>query len=294
MAELVAALEKEGYVDGQSLLGAPYDFRYAPGPNAAVEARTYLNDLESLIESAYSRNANRKVVLVAHSLGGLFTLYFLNRQSVAWLQKYVSHFVSIATPWGGTAEQMKTFASGSNQGVTLLDPLYFRDEQRSSESNLWLLPVPRVFGSAPLVVTPSRNYTAHDMEDFLRDVGFPQGIAPYRSRIPSLNNQLAAPLVPVTVIYSRGEDTIDTLFYSSKSFDKYSDVVYGDGDGTVNLRSLTAVIEDWQKTGARPVRVVEVSNTTHSGCLTDSRAVQAIVGEILRNAAPDQTMAAVE
>eukprot|EP00246_Nothoceros_aenigmaticus_P012193 TRINITY_DN3658_c0_g1_i1.p1 TRINITY_DN3658_c0_g1~~TRINITY_DN3658_c0_g1_i1.p1 ORF type:complete len:493 (-),score=41.54 TRINITY_DN3658_c0_g1_i1:85-1563(-) len=288
MQSLVAALENEGYVDGQSLFGAPYDFRYALGPNTSEVARTYHRDLKNLIESAYSSNANRKVVLVAHSLGGLWILCFLNQQSEAWLHNFISHFVSVATPWGGTVEQMKTYASGNNQGVKILDPLYFRDEQRSSESNLWLLPVPRVFGAATLVVTPNRNYTAYDMEDFFRDIAYPEAVVAYRSRFASLGNKLPAPVVPVTIMYSRGVETVETFVYNSDSFDSFSDVVIGDGDGTVNFRSLTATIKDWQEAQNQSVRVVELPSSTHSGCLTDSQAVQTIVGEILHERVPVQ------
>jgi hypothetical protein len=57
-------IDKFGYVRGESILGAPYDWRKAPN-----ELNDYYCDLTKLIEDAYTDNGNRKVVIVAHSLG---------------------------------------------------------------------------------------------------------------------------------------------------------------------------------------------------------------------------------
>ncbi|KAI4366495.1 hypothetical protein MLD38_022366 [Melastoma candidum] len=71
--------------------------------------------------------------------------------------------------------------------------LIVRKEQRSSESNLWLLPNAEVFGGRNvLVVALKRNYTALDMVRFLEDIGFPEGVHPYSSRISPLTAKLVA------------------------------------------------------------------------------------------------------
>jgi len=309
MIHLVNALTNKGYERGRTLFGAPYDFRYAPGPHASAVARNYLTDLKGLIEQAYTANDNQPVVLLSHSMGALWSLYFLNNQQMEWRQKFVAHFVTIAAPWGGTVEQMMTFASGNSVGVPFVDPLVVRKEQRSSESNLWLLPVSWVFGKhRPLVISSSgRSYTAADMKEFLHDIITPAGFAAttaaadlhqscnhlvtaYESRVPHLTEKtsLQAPRVPVTLIYGHGVPTAEMLSYEEKStsssklgFDCVPKIVQGDGDGTVNLCSLTAVIQEWGSTPGQILEVIALSNKSHRNILLDKESIEVIVNVIL-------------
>lgn len=280
MGPLVSALKAEGYVVGETLFGAPYDFRYAPGPYAADVAVKYSKDLKELIETAYTQNSNKAVVLVAHSLGGLWALYFLNQQPLSWRKQFIKSFVSIAAPWGGTVQEMLTFASGYTEGIALLDPLTLRAEQRSSETNMWLLPTPKVFGNQPLVLTDSRLYTSHDLEDFLIDIGYPQGVVAYKNRIPHLIDNITAPGVPVSIIYGHGIKTPERLFYYD-GFDRQPAVMEGDGDGTVNYDSLVSVIPEWTAVDGQQVRTTKLTDCTHSSIIMESDSLKAIVKEVL-------------
>jgi lysophospholipase-3 len=238
----VNELTSKGYKKGKSLFGAPYDFRYAPGPRASKVAVEYQKDLKSLIEHAYTTNNKEPVVLVSHSMGCLWTLYFLNQQPMEWRHKFVAHFVTIAAPWGGVVEQMMTFASGNPEGVPFVNPLVIRKEQRSSESNLWLLP-----------------------------------------------EVLQAPKVPITLIYGFGVPTAETLNYDSKGFDYIPKIEMGDGDGTVNVCSLTAVISDWKNTQGQSLDVIAFPEKGHMKILQDKEALEVIVNTIL-NARPQQQL----
>ena len=46
-----------------------------------------------------------------------------------------------------------------------------RTEQRSFETNAWLLPQPALWQGVPLVSTPKRNYTLDQLGDFFADIG---------------------------------------------------------------------------------------------------------------------------
>ncbi|CAA6657697.1 unnamed protein product [Spirodela intermedia] len=282
MATLVRSLEEIGYRDGENLFGAPYDFRYglaAEGHPSKVGAE-YLRDLKGLVENATASNGGRPVILVSHSLGGLFVLQLLNRNPPSWRQRFVKHFVALSAPWGGAVRGMLTFASGYSVGIPGLDPLLVRDEQRSSESNLWLLPSPKVFGSSPLVITPERNFSATEVPEFLEEIGFPEGVLPYKTRILPLVERLPVPKVPVTNIIGTGVKTPERLVYGKEGFDRQPEVVYGDGDGTVNLASLLALASGWGRATGQWLKVVNISHVCHRSILKDEAAVRVIMQEI--------------
>jgi len=161
-----------------------------------------------LIEKASNSNGGKPVILVSYRLGGLFVLKLLNQNPSSWRKKFTKHFIALSAPWGGTVDEMFTFASGNTLGMSLVNPLIVRNEQRSSESNLWLLPNPKMFDiEKSLVTTPYRNYSAHDMVDSLKDIGFPQGVYPYETRILPLIAKIDAPEVAMTCIRKRCEDS---------------------------------------------------------------------------------------
>lgn len=283
MAALVESLERVGYVTGETLFGAPYDFRYglaAAGHPSRVGSK-FLQDLKVLIEEASNSNGGKPVILVSHSLGGLFVLQLLNRNPLSWRKKFIKHFVALSAPWGGTVEEMLTFASGSTLGVPLVDPLNVRQEQRSSESNLWLMPNPKVFGrQKPLVITPNATYSANDITEFLDAIGFSQGVYPYTRRILPLLEQLSEPEVPVTCIIGRGVKTPERLLYGENGFDEQPEVIYGDGDGTVNMVSLLALESLWADNKNQTLKVITVSHVSHTSILKNDVALEEIIGEI--------------
>lgn len=281
MSHLVKALEKGcGYVNDQTILGAPYDFRYglAGSGHSTRVASQYLQDLKQLVEKASSENNGKPVILLSHSLGGLFVLHFLNRSSPSWRRKYIKHFVALAAPWGGTVEQMRTFASGNTLGVPFVNPLLVRPQQRRSESNQWLLPHSKVFHdrTKPLVVTPL-NYTAYEMDRFLADIGFSEGVVPYKTRVLPLTEEMVTPGVPVTCIYGKGVDTPEVLVYGEGGFDEQPEIKYGDGDGTVNLASLAA-LELVHEVDS--LKTVEIGGVSHTSILKDEMALKEIVEQI--------------
>ena len=284
MASLVDSLEQLGYIDGETLFGAPYDFRYglATEGHPSQVGTKFLEDLKSLIEEASTSNGGKPVILVSHSLGGLFALQLLNRNHPSWRKKFIKHFVALSAPWGGAMDEMLTFASGSTLGVPLVDPLLVRAEQRSSESNLWLLPNPKVLGRRKLVITQHRSYSVHDMVDFLKDIGFPEGVYPYETRILPLIGKIEAPEVPITCIMGTGVRTPESLFYRNGDFDEQPEVSYGDGDGTVNMVSLLALQSLWGDEKNQSLKVIKIGGVSHTSILKDEVPLDKIIGEIRR------------
>ncbi|CAD6204661.1 unnamed protein product [Miscanthus lutarioriparius] len=232
MDKFVSRLEELGYRDGETLFGAPYDFRVGD----AIFGR-----LKRLVERASRINGGRPVTVVAHSYGGTLAHQFLLRQPLPWRRRFVRRFVPVAAPWGGVVLGMLTLVAGNSLGLPFVDPLALRGEYRSLRSSLWPLPNTNACGvGQTLVTTRSRTYTAHDVADFLDDIGMGAAIGPYQSRVLPLFRELPSPRVPVACVVGVGVDTPEMLAYPGDDFHVTPKMVMGDGDGLVNLANLLA------------------------------------------------------
>lgn len=143
------------------------------------------------------------------------------------------------------------------------------------------MPNPKLFGrEKPLVITPNATYSAHDIAQFLNDIGFPRGVHPYKSRILPLTEKYAAPGVPITCIIGSGVRTPETLFYRANGFDEQPEVVYGDGDGTVNMVSLLGLESLLSDKNNQPVKVITIRGVSHTSILSNDAALDEIIEEI--------------
>mmetsp|Transcript_89713 Transcript_89713/g.256411 ORF Transcript_89713/g.256411 Transcript_89713/m.256411 type:complete len:391 (-) Transcript_89713:185-1357(-) len=265
-------VDAAGYSRGSSIRGAPYDFRYAPPSMESFET-----ELKALVEETYAANDNTPVTMVSHSMGCYHALYFLQQQSQEWKDTYVHAWVPISPAIGGTVNEMKLFATGSSEGIPGVSSNTVRGEQRSYESNAWLLPDAATYGDDVLVSTTDRNYTASDLDAFFTDIDFAVGTK-IRARVADLTGSLAtaSPGVPVYCYYGTGVDT-EAFYEYSGSFDDEPVVTMGDGDGTVNLKSLELCKGFSEEVKAFP-------GETHSGLL-DSSELQALVVSVATIAA---------
>ncbi|CAL4942860.1 unnamed protein product [Urochloa decumbens] len=284
MGKLVQALEAVGYREGENLFGAPYDFRYAPAPpgQANKEFSCFLSRLTALVEHASERNGDMPVILVTHSLGGINADAFLRRSPLAWRTRYVKHFVMASTGAGGGVFLLRFGSTSPPSPPT--DPLSFANTTRSFASAFSALPSPKVFGDAPLVVTRARNYSAHDIPEYLRACGFSgDEVARYVTRVLPVTLGFGAPAVPMTCVNGVGTPTPEALVYLDGDFGADPDeVVYGDGDGGVNIASMLALDV---LIGADPVQDYFKSrlfrNTSHGGVISDGFALERLVSEVL-------------
>ena len=135
--------------------------------------------------------------------------------------------------------------AGDNLGLFVVNPLTARTEQRSMPSSAWLLPNLDFWNDEVIVTGPKGNYTARDYKRFFDDIEFPDGYM-MRQDTEKLTYALKPPGVEVHCLHGKGVDTPGTLHYSVKQwYDNQPDVVFDDGDGTVNMRSLLGCLR-WQ------------------------------------------------
>nr|CAB3499141.1 unnamed protein product [Digitaria exilis] len=218
MEKLVEALEAVGYKQGENLFGAPYAFRYAPAPpgQASREFSRFLSRLTLLVEQASERNGGMPV-LVTHSFGGFNAHVFLRRSPLAWRRRYIKHFVMASAGAGGAVLLLRFGSSSSSPSPSQpppTDPLAFVNTSRSFAGKFLVLPSPKVFGHAPLVVTRAKNYSAHDIPEYLKANGFSgEEVARYVARVLPVTLDFAAPpAVPMTCVNAIGVPTPEMLY----------------------------------------------------------------------------------
>ncbi|XP_020790902.1 group XV phospholipase A2 [Boleophthalmus pectinirostris] len=266
---IVQQLVDWGYTRDNDIRGAPYDWRRAPNEN-----KDYFLHLQKMIEEM-AEKACEPVVLIAHSMGNMYTLYFLNQQPQAWKDKYIKAFISLGAPWAGVAKTLRVVTSGDNNRIPVISPLKIRVQQRTAVSTSWLLPYAGAWPKDKVFVqTPNFNYTVMDYQRFFKDIGFEDGWL-MRQDTESLVSDLTPPGVETHCLYGSGVKTPETFQYSNKFPDVEPTVVMGDGDGTVNLISALQC-RKWVGKQKHNVTLKELPSNEHVAMLANITTVDYI------------------
>ncbi|KAK2918210.1 group XV phospholipase A2 [Channa argus] len=263
---IVQSLVDSGYTRDIDIKGAPYDWRKAPN-----EHKEYFLALQHMIEEM-AEKAGERVVLIAHSMGNVYTLYFLNQQPQAWKDRYIKAFIAIGPPWAGVAKTLRVVISGDNDHIPVISPLKMRSQQRSAVSTTWLFPYVHSWPKDKVLVqTPTTNYTVLDYQRLFSDLGFEDGWLMRQDTEP-LVFDLTPPGVAVHCLYGTGTKTPESFRYSDKFPDVEPEVLYGEGDGTVNLRSAIQCGQ-WAGKQKQPVTLKELPGSEHVNLLLNATTV---------------------
>lgn len=306
---LIRKFEDVGYTRNLNIIGAPYDFRFA---TSDLARRGFFDDLQNLVENTYETNHQTKISLIAHSHGCNVIWKFLQAMTKEWKDKYLLSFIPISGPFGGFLYSISYFASGHSflflelflRSIPLIG---FFSAQISGVIDFFLAPLNRpilrsqgsiyeclipqeeVFASfGTLVETPSKSYDMGNLQEMLLDLGLADGKRLYDfSQSDELLQIIreSPPMVDTHIIYSVNVPTPNKLIYSQdfapNTVPNSPTWTSGDGDGLVNLESLSFVEGNWtaiHNASGYETTVARFPDLTHGNAFVSQEAF----GEIRR------------
>jgi lysophospholipase-3 len=127
-----------------------------------------------------------------------------------------------------------------------------------------------------IVSTPNRNYTVNDYKQLFDDLNFTIGYE-YRLNTENLTSDMRAPGVETHCLYGVGVKTPERFFFKRQSDfpDKQPSVVYGDGDGTVNLISMLG-FRQWRNDSSNKIYFKEIPGAEHLEILGNKKVLNYI------------------
>ncbi|NXD71937.1 LCAT acyltransferase, partial [Eolophus roseicapillus] len=250
------------------------------------EQPEYFQNLKALIEEMHDEY-QRRVFLIAHSMGNLNILYFLLQQTQAWKDQYIGGFISLGAPWGGSVKPLRVLASGDNQGIPLMSNIKLREEQRMTTTSPWMFPTNLAWPETHVFIsTPSYNYTYQDYKRFFTDVNLEDGWYMWED-MKDLLKDLPPPGVDTYCLYGTGYPTVETYIYDEHfPYEDPVDMIYGDGDDTVNTRS-SELCKRWRDQQKQKVHVKELRGVDHLNMVFSNLTLSSI-NEILLGKAQKQ------
>jgi len=276
--DMISSLTNAGFEIGHDLFGVPYDWRLTGDAHSKrVNGIGGLYpELQALIEKSV-HELGRKAVIVSHSLGCPTMLYFLNKfVSPEWCKKYVSTWVAMGAPWGGSAPIVAMYLTGQNLGSRP----FAKGVQVANPSSMWVVPRANAFEDQVIVRTPSRNYTALDFPQIVQIIGEgaggQQALSLFaKSDIGSI--QRPPRHVETHVWYGSGVPTPESFDYDTDLFEGFSSTPSatreGDGDGMINLVSCQYPEKHWPRDQGAPVQFKAFHGIGHGEMLHDPRVI---------------------
>lgn len=135
----------------------------------ADENPEWFKDLKYVVEYAFRLNEKSRVTLIAHSMGGVMLLHFLQQQNQEWKDRHIARVITLNAAWGGTVQSIEAIAEGYSFRSSLVKQGEMRQIQRSSPSLHWLVPHNTFWMEDDIFMSTSKkNYSVANYEDFFR------------------------------------------------------------------------------------------------------------------------------
>jgi lysophospholipase-3 len=277
---MIDELKAVGYQVGKTIRGAPFDWRKTIDPD------NFKANFVKLIEDTYTQNQNKKVHIIAHSLGAIHTTDVFNDQTQEWKDKYIASFISIAAPWSGAPKALRAIISGDNFGIELtswlplIQKLSVRPMLRRSGTVL-LVPEDSFYNTTELVRTPTRSYSARDYKQLFKDLNSPITSTILES-VDGFIDGLQAPGVDLHCLYGTTFPT-EAHYTYNKGWDSDPIIKYDEGgDGTVPEFSLQRCIT-FKKQQKQIVEVKDFDLGDHVEILFNAEVMKYILNVVVQS-----------
>ena len=102
-------------------------------------------------------------------------------------------------------------------GIDIIDPLVIREEQRSYETGVYIMPLPTTWldHTQVLLQTANKNYTVRDYQQFFSDIKFSEGGDMMDNILDYVN--LRQPGVRTVCVFTLGRPTPIKLVYKVRA-----------------------------------------------------------------------------
>lgn len=162
-----------------------------------------------------------------------------------------------------------------------------REEQRMTTTSPWMFPTNLAWPETHVFIsTPSYNYTYQDYKRFFTDVNLEDGWYMWED-MKDLLKDLPPPGVDTYCLYGTGYPTVETYIYDEHfPYEDPVDMIYGDGDDTVNTRS-SELCKRWRDQQKQKVHVKELRGVDHLNMVFSNLTLSSI-NEILLGKAQKQ------
>lgn len=252
---LIQKLKAEGYEEGVDLFVFPYDWRLDIRQVVAGLYSPILTSLKDRIAQILIQTEGEKVDIIAHSMGGLLTKYYIKNYG----EGKVGKFIDIATPHLGAPSALKTLMWGDDMGIKFgflgLNTAEVKKVVENMPSVYQLLPSEKYFSAESpdylYYIYNNKRLSYNETSDFLESSGRNSYIL---ERAPNMHHDLDAMSpadfgVKAYNIVGCGVPTIAKFFNLGQ--ENY-DVSYTSGDGTVPEKSSRnfPVFQEYQVTNA--------------------------------------------
>lgn len=294
---LKTRLEGLGYVEGQSLIGHPYDWRNSVQRWKETSYKVLKLDIQRAVGYV-----GKKCVVATQSMGGPYFHTFMRWAGKRWVKKYIEAWVPIAAPLNGAINGLETWFAGLigatvPTGCPACQPPVGATMVRSGFSRVsglnwfktkvndfvttsgvsipgayFLMPRPDCSQSPPedrvVLKFNGKDILASEVAEVFKKLG--DNNASSMLSFAQTFTPTTDPGIPVHCVIAHNVQTARLLDLDDKG--KVTGLTNGDGDGTVNIESLE-VCTRWKSTK----KVYRLPNHRHSAALKSSGAASVLI-----------------
>lgn len=288
MDSLIEALLAVGYVEGENLFGAGYDFRKI---GSLDEINNWCMNLTLMIEKSCSLQEN-PAVIIGHDLGSVIANYFLVSSNQAWKDNYIKSFITVSGAFGGCPKALRAVLSGVSAKKGGLN---FTSAVRNFSGLHLMLPNPVVYGDNPLVHFNQITYNSYDIPNLLNQVS-PEAVEVSKITEKVRDVSMKAPGVTTHILAGNNLNTESSYKYSmslvndpQKNYpfyqlelpenQKFNYPDYFVGDGTMPKFALEYPIF-WTRNQTEPVYFQFFGEAEHTKILSKYEPIKYILGVI--------------